>query len=124
MKIAPCGQNQTALEHFLKLVPALFAVPLAVAARLVSVAVPLLVSGSAVRDAARETAVLTEILKTRAADEWEQFLQARHVPAARVRTMGEAVADPQTASRAVKEYLATLDDAAFGAASEVMPKFI
>lgn len=33
-------------------------------------------------------------------------------------------ADPATASRAVKEYLATLDDAAFGAASEVMPKFI
>ncbi len=29
-----------------------------------------------------------------------------------------------TASRAVKEYLATLDDAAFGAASEVMPKFV
>jgi IS5 family transposase len=32
--------------------------------------------------------------------------------------------DAQTASRAVKEYLATLDDAAFGAASEVMPKFV
>lgn len=32
--------------------------------------------------------------------------------------------DPETTSRAVKEYLATLDDAAFGAASEVMPKFI
>src|SRR5262245_10009991 len=32
--------------------------------------------------------------------------------------------DPETASRAVKEYLATLDDAAFGAASEVMPKFV
>ena len=32
--------------------------------------------------------------------------------------------DPETASRAVKEYLATLDDAAFGAATEVMPKFI
>ena len=32
--------------------------------------------------------------------------------------------DPKTASRAVKEYLATLDDAAFGVASEVMPKFI
>ena len=32
---------------------------------------------------------------------------------------------PKTASRAVKkEYLATLDDAAFGAAGEVMPKFI
>src|SRR5262245_39570309 len=32
--------------------------------------------------------------------------------------------DPQTATRAVKEYLATLDDAAFGAASEVTPKFV
>jgi len=30
----------------------------------------------------------------------------------------------ETASRAIKEYLATLDDAAFGAASEVTPKFI
>src|SRR5205809_2063885 len=32
--------------------------------------------------------------------------------------------DPQEASRAVKEYLATLDDAAFGAASNVTPKFV
>jgi transposase len=32
--------------------------------------------------------------------------------------------DPKTASRAVREYLATLDDAAFGAASEVTPKFV
>src|SRR5688572_30085057 len=32
--------------------------------------------------------------------------------------------DPREASRAVKEYLATLDDAAFGAASEVSPKFV
>jgi IS5 family transposase len=32
--------------------------------------------------------------------------------------------DPETASRAVREYLATLDNAAFGAASEVTPKFI
>jgi IS5 family transposase len=31
---------------------------------------------------------------------------------------------PETANRAVKEYLATLDDAAFGAASEVTPKFV
>jgi len=50
---------------------------------------------------ARETAVLTEILKTRTAAEWEEFFQSRHVPAARVRTMGEAVADPQIASRGV-----------------------
>jgi transposase len=32
--------------------------------------------------------------------------------------------DAGTASRAVKEYLATLDDAAFGAASDVTPKFV
>ena len=32
--------------------------------------------------------------------------------------------DPKAASRAVKEYLATLDDAAFGAASDVTPKFV
>jgi crotonobetainyl-CoA:carnitine CoA-transferase CaiB-like acyl-CoA transferase len=49
----------------------------------------------------REIAVLTEIMLTRTADEWEEFLQARHIPAARVRTMGEAVADPQLATRGV-----------------------
>ena len=32
--------------------------------------------------------------------------------------------DAQKASRAAKEYLATLDDAAFGAASDVTPKFV
>jgi hypothetical protein len=32
--------------------------------------------------------------------------------------------DSHRASRAMKEYLATLDDAAFGAASEVTPKFV
>ena len=52
-------------------------------------------------DHARETAALTEIMQTRTADEWEQFFQSRHVPAARVRTMGEALADPQIASRGV-----------------------
>ena len=31
---------------------------------------------------------------------------------------------PENAARAVEEYLATLDDAAFGAASEVRPKFV
>jgi crotonobetainyl-CoA:carnitine CoA-transferase CaiB-like acyl-CoA transferase len=49
----------------------------------------------------REIAVLTEIMLTRTADQWEEFLQARHVPAARVRTMGEAVADPQLATRGI-----------------------
>ena len=32
--------------------------------------------------------------------------------------------DPQGASRAMREYLTTLDDVAFGAASEVTPKFV
>jgi transposase/Pyruvate/2-oxoacid:ferredoxin oxidoreductase delta subunit len=32
--------------------------------------------------------------------------------------------DPESASRAVKEYMATLDDAAFGAATKVTPKFV
>ena len=32
--------------------------------------------------------------------------------------------DPEQAQRAVKEYLATLDDPAYGAASEVTPKFV
>jgi crotonobetainyl-CoA:carnitine CoA-transferase CaiB-like acyl-CoA transferase len=49
----------------------------------------------------REIATLAEIMLTRTADEWEEFLQARHVPAARVRTLGEALADPQIASRRV-----------------------
>ena len=49
----------------------------------------------------REMKVLAEIMLTRTADEWEEFLQARHVPACRVRTMGEAVADPQIATRGI-----------------------
>jgi crotonobetainyl-CoA:carnitine CoA-transferase CaiB-like acyl-CoA transferase len=52
-------------------------------------------------DRDREAAVLADIMRTRTAAEWEEFLQARHVPAARVRTMGEAVADPQIATRGV-----------------------
>src|SRR5689334_2071199 len=52
-------------------------------------------------DRKRESQVLSEIMLTRSADEWETFLQARHVPAARVRTMGEAMADPQLASRGI-----------------------
>jgi crotonobetainyl-CoA:carnitine CoA-transferase CaiB-like acyl-CoA transferase len=52
-------------------------------------------------DRDREAALLAEILRTRTAEEWEDFLQARHVPAARVRTMGEALADPHLSSRGV-----------------------
>ena len=49
----------------------------------------------------REETLLEQIMLTRTATEWEEYLQARHVPAARVRTMGEAVADPQIATRGV-----------------------
>ncbi|MGH7153953.1 MAG: CaiB/BaiF CoA transferase family protein [Acetobacteraceae bacterium] len=48
-----------------------------------------------------EESVLTEIMLTRGAAEWEDDLQSRHVPAARVRTMKEAIADPQLATRGV-----------------------
>jgi crotonobetainyl-CoA:carnitine CoA-transferase CaiB-like acyl-CoA transferase len=49
----------------------------------------------------REVSVLSEIMLTRTAAEWEEWFQARHVPASRVRTMGEALADPQIASRGI-----------------------
>jgi len=52
-------------------------------------------------DHAREEKLLQEIMLTRTAAEWEDYFQSRHVPASRVRTMGEAVADPQIASRGV-----------------------
>src|SRR6187397_188212 len=52
-------------------------------------------------DHEREIAVLSEIMLARTADEWEAFLQARHVPAARVRTMGEALANPQLSTRGI-----------------------
>jgi transposase len=42
----------------------------------------------------------------------------------RTRVYGSAGLPPDAASRAVDEYLAVLDDAAFGAASELTPKFI
>jgi crotonobetainyl-CoA:carnitine CoA-transferase CaiB-like acyl-CoA transferase len=52
-------------------------------------------------DRDREAALLTDILRTRTADEWENFFQARHVPAARVRTLAEALGDPQFTTRGV-----------------------
>jgi crotonobetainyl-CoA:carnitine CoA-transferase CaiB-like acyl-CoA transferase len=40
-------------------------------------------------------------MKERTADEWESYLQARHVPATRVRELREALADPHLESRRV-----------------------
>jgi crotonobetainyl-CoA:carnitine CoA-transferase CaiB-like acyl-CoA transferase len=48
-----------------------------------------------------EAVVIADIIKTRTADEWEAYFQARHVPAARVRRMAEALADPHFAERRV-----------------------
>jgi crotonobetainyl-CoA:carnitine CoA-transferase CaiB-like acyl-CoA transferase len=56
------------------------------------------------QDRDREAALLTDILKTRTAAEWEAFFQARHVPAARVRNMAEAVRDPQFAARRITHH--------------------
>ena len=54
-----------------------------------------------VADREREAGVIADIIKSKTADEWEVYFQARHVPAARVRTMAEAVADPHFATRRV-----------------------
>ena len=62
-------------------------------------------------------------MRTRTAAEWEVFLQARHVPAARVRTMGEAVADPQFKSRGIiyRHAAGHGVDGAFGVRLRLLP---
>ncbi len=48
--------------------------------------------------------ILTEVMLTRTAAEWEQLLNAHHVPAARVRHLEESLAEPHfQARRAVQE---------------------
>ncbi|WP_256612182.1 CaiB/BaiF CoA transferase family protein [Vibrio ostreae] len=48
---------------------------------------------------AEEAAVLASIIKTQTADYWEEFLNKKRVPAARIRRMEEVMADPQVAAR-------------------------
>ncbi|WP_439524587.1 CaiB/BaiF CoA transferase family protein [Marivita sp.] len=48
-----------------------------------------------------EEEVLKEIFLSRTASEWQDFLRDHRVPAGRVRTMEEALADPQLAARGV-----------------------
>ncbi len=52
-------------------------------------------------DHEREEQVLGQLMLGKTAAEWEEWFQARHVPASRVRTMGEALADPQLGSRGI-----------------------
>ncbi len=54
-----------------------------------------------IEDREREATIIGDIIKTKTADEWEAYFQARHVPAARVRTMAEALADPHFTTRRV-----------------------
>ncbi len=49
----------------------------------------------------KHTELITRHLATRTADQWELTLNDAHVPAARVRTVDEALDHPQTASRQV-----------------------
>jgi crotonobetainyl-CoA:carnitine CoA-transferase CaiB-like acyl-CoA transferase len=50
-----------------------------------------------------EEALLRRIFLTRTAADWEVFLRDHRVPAARVRTLPEALADPQLAARGVMQ---------------------
>jgi crotonobetainyl-CoA:carnitine CoA-transferase CaiB-like acyl-CoA transferase len=59
-----------------------------------------------VDDREREAAIIADIIKTKTADEWETYFQARHVPACRVRTMAEALADPHFKERRVFHHFA------------------
>jgi crotonobetainyl-CoA:carnitine CoA-transferase CaiB-like acyl-CoA transferase len=55
-----------------------------------------------------QTKIVEDIIATRTAQEWEDFLQSRHVPATRVRKLSEAVNDPQLKTR---NLLHTFDNA-------------
>jgi len=49
----------------------------------------------------KQTEELQKIIAQKTADEWEQHLQASHVPAGRVRRLSESLKDPQLATRGV-----------------------
>src|SRR4029450_8841158 len=57
----------------------------------------------------QQTAELDKIIAQRTADEWEQYLQSRHVPAGRVRRLSESLADPQLKVRGVLHEQAKID---------------
>ncbi|SDE06181.1 CaiB/BaiF CoA transferase family protein [Ruegeria marina] len=48
-----------------------------------------------------DAALLEQVLKTRSAVEWEEILNACHVPAARIRDLKQALDEPQFAARGV-----------------------
>ena len=50
---------------------------------------------------AEKLAAVGEKMKEKTADEWETYLQSKHVPATRVRELREALADPHLQTRGV-----------------------
>lgn len=48
---------------------------------------------------AAEAAVLQDIMRQKTAQEWEEYLQSKHVPATRLRRLEEALDDPQLQTR-------------------------
>lgn len=46
-----------------------------------------------------QTKIVEDIIATKTAQEWEDFLQSRHVPATRTRKISESVKDPQLQTR-------------------------
>jgi crotonobetainyl-CoA:carnitine CoA-transferase CaiB-like acyl-CoA transferase len=48
---------------------------------------------------AEQTKIIEDIIMTKPAQEWEDFLQSRHVPATRTRRISESVKDPQLQTR-------------------------
>src|SRR5213594_1263650 len=52
---------------------------------------------------------LARIIAQRTADEWEHYLQSRHVPAGRVRRLSESLTDPQLKVRGVLHEHAKID---------------
>ena len=55
-----------------------------------------------------EADMLRDVMAQRTAQEWEDFLQGSHVPAGRIRTMGEALEDPQLETRNILHQHATV----------------
>ena len=56
-----------------------------------------------------QTAELQAIIGQETADHWERYLQSRHVPAGRVRTLSEGLADPQLRTRGALHEHAKID---------------
>src|SRR5439155_13488273 len=51
-----------------------------------------------------------KVMEQRADDEWAQYLQARHVPAGRVRRLSESLTDPQLSTRGVLHQHQLIDE--------------